>query len=531
MRENIGPKDNGNAAFAARKEVVYDKSGYFFIPLRVLQRGNRLFEAVGSAPATVARPPASTCTVAWLIIGNSGSGKGVYVGAHIFATSTVPIVYFDYKGEMPAAKLRPGMLRWGFPGERPKGLPSLRFNFIAWVLNHEEPDTASKALAAAILPANSQKEGENQWIKDTAIPILGQGILSGRWRNLAELADEIEHTPLPELLNNIETGRGRMFSMEGKNVPNYAANEISNNTQALLSGRARHIVTDSDFTMDEAFRKGLYVMGQAANEAEKRLLKIFWGVFWFELLRKGTKLPLCVFIDEGIAAGPIPRVLEALVTLRDRGVSLVQAFQFRSGITEVYGRDKAQAVIDGHQTKIYLTKGLADDDITHVSKGAKNFTKRVKDRTEPRPLIPEDELKRHARQEKFWAFIDGVQWTTTGRPIMAALLPTAGKDGWNWLASSAQYEAELERLCYGQEWRSPYRMRAAGVVEEEGKRFRHWVPMYEPEASNHGVTEKFVQMENVPQLSGRILAAATPAASPGDLPPELDLDPEPEPWN
>lgn len=528
MRERIGPKDHGNAAFAARKEVVYHPSGYFTFPIKVLQRGNREFQGVGSAPATVARPPATTFAVHILVIGNAGSGKGVYLGAHIFATSTVPIVYFDFKGEMPAYLLRPSMLRWGFPGERPKGLPSLRFNFIQWVLGHEDPDTASKALAAAILPANSQKETENQWIKDTAIPILGQGILSRRWRNLAELADEIEHTPLPELLNNIETGRGRMFSMEGKNVPNYAANEISNNTQALLAGRARHIVTDSDFTMDEAFQKGLYVMGQAANEAEKRLLKIFWGVFWFELLRKGSELPLCVFIDEGIAAGPIPRVLEALVTLRDRGVCLVQAFQFTSGITEVYGREKAQAVMDGHQTKIYLTKGLADDDITHLSKSAKTYTKRIDDkRTEARPLVPEDELKRHARQEKFWAFIDGVQWTTSGRPIMAALLPTPGGEGWNWRATPAQYEAELERLSYGLDWRSPYRMRAAGVVEEDGKRYRHWVPMFEPEAGNHGVTEKFVPLEAVKELAGRLLSATSPAAAPpADLPPtEIDEEP------
>ena len=180
------------------------------------------------------------------------------------------------------------MLRWGFPSEQPKGLPSLRFNFIEWVLNHQDPDLAAKTLASALLPTNPDKETENQWIKDTAVPILAQGILSGRWHNLAELADEIDHSSFTSLLSKLEIGAGRMFSMGGRNVPQYASNEISNNTAVYLSGRARHIVTSSDFTMAEVFTKGLYIMGQATSSHEKRVLRLFWTIFWFELLRKST---------------------------------------------------------------------------------------------------------------------------------------------------------------------------------------------------------------------------------------------------
>jgi hypothetical protein len=399
-----------------------------------MSRGQRELSSLASAPLTVVRPPAKTNTVHTAIIGSSGSGKGAYLGGHLFATSIVPIVYFDYKGEMPAAVLRPEMLRWGFPSEQPKGLPSLRFNFIAWALEHQDPDLAAKTLASALLPTNPNKETENQWIKDTAIPILAQGILSGRWHNLAELADEIEHSSFINLLNKIEIGQGRMFSMGGRNVPQYASNEISNNTAAYLSGRARHIVTSSDFTMKEVFSKGLYIMGQAISSYEKRVLRLFWTIFWFELLRKSEPMPLCVFIDEGIANGPIPNVLEALVTLRDRGISLIQCFQFHSGITSIYGRDLARAVFDGHQTHIWLTKGLADADIKEVSQSMKTYTHIRKTRQESRPelrhLLSEDTLKRHSRQEKYWAIIDGVNWTTSGRPVIAALVPI-NHNNWN----------------------------------------------------------------------------------------------------
>jgi hypothetical protein len=291
--------------------------------------------------------------------------------------------------------------------------------------------------------------------------------------------------------------------MGGRNVPQYASNEISNNTTAYLSGRARHIVTSSDFTMEEVFNKGLYIMGQAVSTHEKRVLRLFWTIFWFELLRKSEPMPLCVFIDEGIANGPIPNVLEALVTLRDRGISLIQCFQFHSGITSVYGRDLAKAVFDGHQTHIWLTKGLSDADIKEIGQAMKTYTyvrkMRNDDRIELRHLLPEDELKRHSRQEKYWAIIDGVDWTTSGRPLIAAMSPI-NHNHWNWRASNDYYQAELTRLDYGKEWPSPYKMQLKGIVlNPEGKAhgsYQHWVPVYPQKAAMYNVKERLVHIKN-----------------------------------
>ena len=509
LRESLGGEDHGQATFAARADVVYtpEAESAWLLPLRVDQYGARGFEKITSAPFTAARPPLTTLAVHLVGIGNSGSGKGAFLAGHIFATDTNPIIYFDYKGEMPAYKLRPQMLRWGFPSQRPKGLPSLRLNLVDWVRHHEDPDTAAKILASAILPQNSKKESDNAWIKDTAIPILSQGFTMDppRWANLAELADEVEHTPLMELLDNIEVGRGRMAAFQGKNVPEYAQNEISNNTAAYLSGRARHIVTSSDFTLDEAFRSGLYVMGQAGSPYERRVLTMLWNVFWAELLRKGDPMPLTVLVDEGVACGPVPRVEEALVTLRDRGISLIEFFQTRSGLTSVYGRDLADSVWDAHQTHIFLTKGLSLRDIKTVCEIAGTHTRRAKkDDGNPTKaeLLPFDKFKAHCRQEKFWAFIEGVQWTKSGLPIFAELQPIPRR-GWNWRATTDEYDAELSRLEYGVEHPSPFKMIRNGIVEATkevgGKtqtfKFFHWVPAFAEAAAAKGITEKHVLID------------------------------------
>jgi len=210
-------------------------------------------------------------------------------------------------------------------------------------------------------------------------------------------------------------------------------------------------------------------------------------------------MPLCVFVDEGIANGPISNVLEVLVTLRDRGISLIQCFQFHSGITSVYGRDLATAIFDGHQTHIWLTKGLADADIKEISQSMKTYTYNRKMRHENRPelrhLLSEDTLKRHSRQEKYWAIINGVNWTTSGRPVIAALVPI-NHNHWNWRASNSYYQAELARLNYGNHWHSPYAMRLDGIVARlEGMTktyYQHWAPVYPEEAALHGVSTQLV---------------------------------------
>lgn len=531
-REALGPDEHGQAALATRGEVIYDPKGTWGLPMRVDQRGSRKFEKISSQPVTIARPPLKSQVVHTCGTGASGSGKGANLGGHIFATTPddVPIFYFDYKGECPAFQLRPQMLRWGFPGERPKGLPSMRFNFMEWVRTHEDPDTAATALASAILPQNAQRESDNAWIKDTAIPILANGIKSGRWDSLAELADEVEHTPLKEMLENLEIGRGRQSAFEGRNVPEYAQNTISNNTAAYLSGRARHLVSGNDFTLDEAFRRGMYIMGQVSGPGERKALDLMWSIFWAELLRKSEPMPGIVFIDEAVANGPIPRVKEALVTLRDREIQLIQFFQARSGISAVYGKD-ADVVWDAHQTHIMLTKGLNTRDIEHLAKIAGTYTVPGKGKNENAKktnLFPFDALKNICRQERYFAYIDGVGWTKSGRPIWAELLPIE-PSGWNWRATPEAYKADLALYRHGVEIESAFKMCREGTVElvdpktKELARFAKWVPVYPEVAARKGVSEKHVPIADddaYEQLKRRIADAEAKATEKATKQPE-----------
>lgn len=150
-----------------------------------------------------------------------------------------------------------------------------------------------------------------------------------------------------------------MFNIEGRNVLQYASNEISNNTSAYLSGRARHIVSGSNFTISDVFRRDIHIMGQAISPNEKKEYYVSFGLFFgLNFYVNQSQCHYVSLIDEDIANGPIPNILEALVTLCDRGISLIQCFQFHSGIASIYGRDLAKAVFDSHQTHILLTKGL-----------------------------------------------------------------------------------------------------------------------------------------------------------------------------
>jgi hypothetical protein len=122
-----------------------------------------------------------------------------------------------------------------------------------------------------------------------------------------------------------------------------------------------------------------------------------------------------------------------------------------------------------------LTKGLSAPDILAVSKLAGTYTIKSKSKDgEPqeRPLLPPDELKRHCRQQKFWAYLEGVEWTRSGRPIFAELVPIRAS-GWNWRASAEEYDSELARVETAKEWPSPFKMVKQG---------KEWVPVH-PEAA------------------------------------------------
>ena len=156
-------------------------------------------------------------------------------------------------------------------------------------------------------------------------------------------------------------------------------------------------------------------------------------------------------------------------------------------------------MFDGHQTHIWLTKGLADADIKEISQSLNTYTHTRKTRQElrfeSRHLLSEEILKSHARQEKYWAIIDGVNWTTSGRPVIAALVPI-NLNHWNWRASNKYYQTELTRLGCGNDWHSPYKMYVNDIIEKlEGPTktyYQQWVPLYPQEAALHHVKGRLI---------------------------------------
>lgn len=453
-REAVGERFHGRAAWAARSEVSYAKDRYWSMPIRVTQDGTRTFEETVKGPFTALGPSPKSQASMGAIYGALGSGKGAYLMGHWFISARpgLPIVYQDSKGECPASILRPSMLRFGIPAKKPKGLPSMRFNPIDAIneegISQTMREMRARTLANLVLPA-PEEGSDNGWITETAQPLLADGFLRKRWAHLGELADEVEGRPLPVILDNLAVAAGRQFSLGGKNVLEYAANEISNNTQPYLRGWARHAFSASDFSWSEVYEKGLYVMSASEDRLQKIPIQLFWSLFWAELQSSDTAIPMLVLMDEAIAAGPIPNILEAVVKLRDRGVSIWMAFQTIAGVEEVYGKARGEALRRALVNSIVLTNGLDAKDAHEVALELGTYTQSEKQkdgskRREKYNLLPESDLASLAGMEnEHWAIFRGRGITTSGRPLIAKLFPMP-QGTWNVKTSVEDYEA-LER--------------------------------------------------------------------------------------
>jgi type IV secretory pathway TraG/TraD family ATPase VirD4 len=367
-REATGERHHGRAGWASRAEVACVTgrgSGYFKIPMQVSQDGSRQWERTFNAPFTVLAPSAKSNCGHGLIIGPTGSGKGAFTFGHIFATATVPICYQDSKGETPAWRMRPEMIRFGIPANKPKGLPSMRHNPISEIhredLTPNQRADRARVLASLLLPTPAEKNA-NSWINETAQPLLAMGLLQGRWAHLGELADEIEGHPLPYLLSCLSVAAGRVFSLAGKNVMEYASNELANNTVPYLRGWARHAFSATDFTMADFWKRGAYIMSATESPREKLPINLFWSLVWNDAQASDKPLPCLVLLDECVAAGKIPGIVSATVKLRDRGFSIWMAFQTYAGITQVYGKDEGEALRRALVNMVILTNGLDPKD-------------------------------------------------------------------------------------------------------------------------------------------------------------------------
>lgn len=467
-REALGDRHHGRAAWAARSEVRFHPKGYFKLPMRVSQKGRRQWEDAFTAPWTVLCPSPAGNASHGLILGPTGSGKGAYLMGHFFATAPdwVAIVYQDSKGETPCRHLRPGMLRFGIPAKKPKGLPSMRFDPIGEIkkgaTENERADRA-RDLANLLIPAPKDGKSDNSWIKETAQPLLAEGLLRGRWIHMGELADEIAGRKLPRILQDLGLPEGWMFGLEGKNAMEYAANEISNNTQPYLRGWPRHAFSASDFELEDVFKKGCYIMSATEDDLQKIPIRLFWNLIWARAQRSDKKMPCLVLIDEAVAAGRIPGVIEATVKLRDRGFSIWMAFQTYAGIETVYGKSDAETLRRALVNSVVLTNGLDPKDALEVTRELGNYTHtehNKKSETSTRsayPLLPQSDLSDLAGQEnEFWGVFRGRGVSTSGRPILGKL--NAIEPGmWNCLATDEEWEAEEEKHGHNLPVESRYR--------------------------------------------------------------------------
>ena len=467
-REATGERHQGRAGWASRAEVacVTGKGGgYFRIPLQVSQDGSRQWEKTFHAPFTVLAPSATSNCGHGLMIGPTGSGKGAFTFGHIFATATVPIIYQDSKGECPAWRMRPGMIRFGIPANKPKGLPSMRYNPIAEIrredLTANQRADRARVLASLLLPTPAEKNA-NSWINETAQPLLAMGLLQRRWADLGELADEVEGHPLPFILSSLAVAAGRIFSLGGKNAMEYASNEIANNTAPYLRGWARHAFSASDFTMADIWKRGAYIMSATEEHREKIPINLMWNLIWNDAQSSDKPLPCLVLLDECVAAGRIPGIVSATVKLRDRGFSIWMAFQTYAGITQVYGRDEGEALRRALVNTIILTNGLDSKDAAEVAEELGEWTHSEKNKkagTTTRtkfPLMPKSDLAELAGQEsQFWGIFRGRGMSSNGRPILAKLFPIQ-RGLWNCLATGEEYRAEEERYGHQVEVTSRY---------------------------------------------------------------------------
>lgn len=465
-RESVGDREHGRAAWAARSEVRFEPKGYFKLPMRVSQRGKREWEDTYNAPWTVLAPSPAANSSHGILLGPTGSGKGAYTLGHFFATATVPILYQDGKGETPARHLRPEMLRFGIPAKKPKGLPSMRFDPIGEIkkgaTENERADRA-RDLANLLIPAPKDGQSENSWIKETAQPLLAEGLLRGRWQHMGELADEVAGRKLPRILHELGLPEGWMFGLEGKNAMEYAANEISNNTQPYLRGWPRHAFSASDFELEDVFTKGCYIMSATEDDQQKIPIRLFWNLLWARAQRSDKKMPCLVLIDEAVAAGRIPGIIEATVKLRDRGFSIWMAFQTYAGIETVYGKSDAETLRRALVNSIVLINGLDPKDAQEVTRELGNYTHTEKNKqsgTTSRtafPLMPLSDLNDLAGQEnEFWGIFRGRGVTSKGRPIIAKL--NAIEPGmWNCLATDEEWEEQEKMFGHCLEIQSRYR--------------------------------------------------------------------------
>jgi len=443
------------------------------IPMAVNYRGSQKMWGMFGAGKVAFSPSDKTRSRHVLLVGQTGSGKGYCVFGPIIASSKIPIIYQDVKGQLPGfdmLKERFGKepLRWGCAAQ--DGWPSLRWNPLEECRRDPKPEDAFAALAAALIP---EREG-NDWVSQLSRPILSWVFAKGGFQTMGDLQDALINEGVDAVLAKTEVPRGLILALEGKNVKEYLGTTIFSAMACFGRGWGRESTDGHDFSLEDFCTTGGYVLSAEPEVSQRAPIVVFWRLLLRKLLRSSKPVPLTLAFDEALMAGKIPSVRDALATLRDREVSIIFGTQHLSGLKEVYGMAEGESLIASFTSRIFLLNGLDPRDREHLVqalgkrtvKDATGGGKGAQTRHVEVPLLTLDDLNRRASIEgAFWAVLEGAGVTRTGYPVVARLLGTPKNLQLIRRPSSEEIAAEVARCSeaapQAQSWVTP------GVEEQE----------------------------------------------------------------
>ena len=430
-REALQAGEHGAAAWATWSDVICSPARRWSLPVRVHYRGVRRkwdLDDPGCGVAVLGPPDPAVCAHV-LLVGSTGSGKGVSIFGHIITSSTVPVIYQDVKAEVPfgdSPKMK-GALRWGCAADQ--GWPSMRWNPLEEARREKdaaERDSAFETLASMLMPCPPRKD--ESWVQEVGRPILAEGLKTGKFQTLGDFADSVRDLPLREILAHLDVPRGLQGLLRGTNVPEYIGSAFYSNLACYRAGWGRVVTSGHDFTLEDFVHKGGYVLS-AESETNRALpLQLFWGMLLRKLMRATGPVPLTILMDEGLAAGKIPNLRQALETLRNRGVSLWMGIQSESGLMDVYSPTTGKAILDTYGNHITLLHGLDSQDAENLSKRLGTWTMRRKSPNQqaqvlPVPLLTLSEISaRGKRMEDRWAVFEMRESALSGLPLIARTL-------------------------------------------------------------------------------------------------------------
>lgn len=437
-----GKGAHGSARWARRDEIITAPEPRWVIPLWCANDGTarpwemretRGFWAMAGL-AALAPPEGDAVCTHFLLLGASGSGKGASIFSHVMCSSRVPSIYQDVKGECPNID-HPrwkNAIRWGRAAH--EGWPSMRWNPFQEVFDDPEIESAAMTLASLLIPDGSSGDS---WVAKLARPILAKLIISKKWQTPGEFADEVMNKSLQEILQMGDTPGGLMALLGGKNVPEYISAEFLTNMNAFRIGWGREVTSGHDFTLDQLIDNGGYVLSAEADETLRLPIRMLWAMLLRRLMRSVRPRPLNILLDEAVAAGKIPDVLNALVTLRNRKVSIWMGFQSVEAIEEVYEK-KAKALADAFGNRIYLLRNISPRDAKQLSENMRSWSKERgghvglsigssgpslsltsgTDDITALPLLSAEDIETRGHRNEYWAVVSGHSISKSGYPIL-----------------------------------------------------------------------------------------------------------------